>query len=133
MKKGRGGGQMSRGRRGRMRPAVVCRTRYIYEPVSAAHDKSPVAVRASIVSRRGYFNILKFHPKRVVYQNLRHKLLAVATPPPSPPSRFAPADILHLHSPGAEIVAPPSSPNDERVLHLPFRSSVTSRKLTIDA
>lgn len=30
--------------------------------------------------RHGYFNILKFHPKRAVYQNLRHKLRA-ATPP----------------------------------------------------
>lgn len=41
--------------------------------------------------RRGYFNILKFHPKRAVYQNLRHKL-HVAT---LPPFLASPADILH--------------------------------------
>lgn len=41
--------------------------------------------------RHGYFNILKFHPKRAVYQNLRHKLRAAT--PPTPLAN--PLDILH--------------------------------------
>lgn len=56
------------------RVRLLCRTRYMQASQYLARDKSPVAVRATIVSQRGYFNILKFHPKRAVYQNLRHKL-----------------------------------------------------------
>lgn len=41
--------------------------------------------------RHGYFNILKFHPKRAVYQNLRHKLRAAI--PPTPLAN--PPDILY--------------------------------------
>lgn len=77
-------------RRGLARPDRVrdvasrcCVAPGICGPVSPAHDKSPVAVRASIAYRRGYFNILKFHPKRALYQNLRHKLRAATRPLPS--------------------------------------------------
>jgi len=76
--------------------------------------------------RHGYFNILKFHPKRAVYQNLCHKLR-----PATPPIPLAnPPDILHplrcRDSPMRRTA--PSA----RVSHLPFHL-VTSRKVMINA
>lgn len=63
--------------------------------------------------RRGYFNILKFHPKRAVYQNLRHKLRAAI--PPTPLAN--PPDILH---PPAEIARCPGLRRTRFTLALSF-------------
>lgn len=78
--------------RGRERVSRCCVAHPVYTQVGISRRMINLPSRFEPPSyRHGYFNILKFHPKRAVYQNLRHKLHAAT--PPIPLAN--PPDILH--------------------------------------
>lgn len=83
----------SRESRGRERDVSRCCVAHpIYTQVGISRRMINLPSRFEPPSyRHGYFNILKFHPKRAVYQNLHHKLRAAT--PPIPLAN--PPDILH--------------------------------------